>query len=982
VNRGRLLLIVALATPSVAAAQVRDSVPSRRPQTPDSLSRRTAPTARPIRPDSTAKDTTIKWAPSDSVMDALLKRQGYTITRYQGGVVTFDAQDKALAIGAAGAKTAIVERDGQRVTTDSVIVYDDRTRNITVSGKFEIAPGGGQMPIAGSTTARYNLSERSGRIANARVTVEESGQRWFIQSDIGKTALGDSTRGVPARFYGIGGSLTSCDDSVPDYHFELKEIKRTQKTLVARPAVLYIRDVPVMWLPFVFQDIRPGRKSGMLPIGFGTSDIVRNNPNYHRYIRNIGYYWALSDYVDFATWIDWRSGVGTDTLDRGWTDYNAQWQYNWLDRQLHGRLATNYQREGSGRSKYSVSWDHSESFGGSRNINWTVNYTTNTDLQRRNTFNPYAAIATIGSTLNFADKLGPTSLQVGGSRTQYPGRAQIVQSFPSVQLSTPTINVTKWLAWTPNFRFSEQAQLHGDSPSALPVFKPGTGGRLVDTAKVDQNAYDRTIQFDTPIRIFGFDFQNGLSIHDKLNDFPDSKIVYLNADSAQKVERVFRRTFLTTIDWNPTFSLPPLFQNRFKLTPSISLGNVEGGPFWIRSEVSNGKFVHQSKRLTYGLSASPTIFGIFPGFGPFQRFRHALSPTISYSYAPAAKVDTEYIAAQNRYTQGYLGALPQSMVTFGLSQNIEAKVRARGDSAGSEGQKLKVLSMQFTPLSYDFERAHATGKKLAGLTTENFGSTLTSDLLPGFNVNADYSLFEGSTLSDTALFKPYMTRLGGSLHLSRSENPFTVLARMFGKAVPVEGPNPQTSPGATGEEQTLGRQMASQPIAGQGSRGSQFVMAPTKGWDANFNFSTSRQRPPKGDRVLQFDPRIRCEVYKNIDVFAYENCRSQPTVGNDPPPPTTAGSYAIALPRQTSLQSSINFEVTQKWSAGWQTSYDFELHQFAAQIVSLQRDLHDWRALFNFTRSPNGNFAFNFFIALKPQPDLKFDYSRATVRTR
>jgi hypothetical protein len=88
----------------------------------------------------------------------------------------------------------------------------------------------------------------------------------------------------------------------------------------------------------------------------------------------------------------------------------------------------------------------------------------------------------------------------------------------------------------------------------------------------------------------------------------------------------------------------------------------------------------------------------------------------------------------------------------------------------------------------------------------------------------------------------------------------------------------------------------------------------------------------------------------------------------------------IVMPTQTGMTSSINFEVTPKWAASWNTSYDFVEHQFASHIVSLQRDLHDWRAVFAFTQSPNGNFAFTFFIALKAQPDLKFDYSRASYR--
>jgi hypothetical protein len=73
--------------------------------------------------------------------------------------------------------------------------------------------------------------------------------------------------------------------------------------------------------------------------------------------------------------------------------------------------------------------------------------------------------------------------------------------------------------------------------------------------------------------------------------------------------------------------------------------------------------------------------------------------------------------------------------------------------------------------------------------------------------------------------------------------------------------------------------------------------------------------------------------------------------------------------------------LTARWSAHWTTNYDLETHEFASQIVQLQRDLHDWRALFGYTQSPNGNFAFTFTISLKAEPDIKFDYNRSTVRS-
>ena len=462
-------------------------------------------------------------------------------------------------------------------------------------------PGGGQAPIAGGPSARYNLAERSGRLTNATVVTEEQGQRWFINSVIAKTVMGDSARRIPSRLYGLGGSLTSCDDSIPDYHFELREIKRTEKTLVARPAVLYIRDIPVMWLPFVFQDIRAGRRSGILPPRFGASDIVRNNPGYRRHIENIGYYWALNDYMDATSWIDWRSATGGDSLDPGWYRLNGEYKYYWMSRFVQGRLASSYTRQRNGSTNTAISWGHDQRLGRDRRIQMDANYVTSTVLQRQNTFNPYQAIATIRSSFNYSDKIGPASLSLGGRRTQFPGRQQVDQELPSFSLTTGPLSLAPWLVWTPAFNFSESDNLHIDQPGTFSNrFLPGTNGRLVDTLAIKRNRFNRQISIGTPIRLFGTELANQITIHDQVNDFPEEKVIYPHADSALKETRVFRRTYRTDIDWNPTFSLPAFFQNRYKLTPSVSLQNVDPNQFWVRTELSGGKVVHQSKRLPQG----------------------------------------------------------------------------------------------------------------------------------------------------------------------------------------------------------------------------------------------------------------------------------------------------------------------------------------------------------------------------------------------
>lgn len=934
--------------------------------------------------DTTKRDTLPAFSPPDSVMVSLLARSGYTVTRYEGEVVTFDERTKALGIAASSQRPAMVEREGLRVRTDSMIIYSDARQNVNVTGRYEIVPGAGQQPIAGAGTVQYDVGARSGRLTNATVTVaDESGERWFIRSSIGKTALGDSVRKIPPRFYGLAGTLTSCDDSIPDYHFRMQEIKRTDKNLVARPAVLYIKDIPVMWLPFVFQDIRAGRRSGILPPRLGASDIVRNNPGYRRHIENLGYYWAMSDYTDMAVWADWRSGAGGSQLDPGWWQMTGESKYRWNSRFLTGRFAFSYMKENSGNTRHSLSWGHNQQFGKNRSFNADANYTSSTKLQRRNTFDPAQAMGTIRSGMTYQDKIGPATLTVGARQTQYPGRTMIDRTLPTITVSTSPISFGKSFSWTPKFEYTENAQLKMDQP--LPLANrlvADASGRLIRMDSLRPDRRDRAITIGTPVTIRGFTLDNTFGIRDEVKEYPEELLFYPDADSARKALRIYGKTYKTTIDWNPVFTLPvpAILRQKFKVTPSVSLQNVDGGqPFWIRNQFTGGKYVHQAKRLTYGVSTSPTIFGLFPGFGPFQRFRHTLSPTLGYQFAPAQSVSNEYLEAISQSRQIYLGALAQNSISFGLNQNIEAKVRSIGDSGTAGSDKLKVLTMGLSPLTYDFERARKTGRKLSGLTSEQMSLSLRSDLLPSFDLNLGYSLFEGSTQTDTARFDPHLSIISSRFALSRTENPFAVITRLFGRAVPDRSPAPQTTLGESPTEGSFARQVASRPVAGQASRGTQFLVAPTTGWKVNLNFSSSRPRKLRGDRVYTYDSRVFCEQYRVSNPFVYQQCLSSPV---DKPPPQTAGGAAVQMPNQTSMQGDLQFALTQHWAATWNTSYDFELRKFASHVVSLQRDLHDWRAIFAVTHSPNGNFAFNFFIALKPQPELKFDYRRATIRSR
>jgi len=455
-----------------------------------------------------------------------------------------------------------------------------------------------------------------------------------------------------------------------------------------------------------------------------------------------------------------------------------------------------------------------------------------------------------------------------------------------------------------------------------------------------------------------------------------------------QTQRIYATTYSTTVDWTPVFTLPPLFRNKFNMTPSVSFSNVDGGPFWIRNERTGGEWVHQSKRPTFSISASPTLFGLYGGFGPFTRIRHSISPTIGYSYAPSKDLSDAYLAARG-YSRvspnggtGYLGGLRQNALNFGLSTNIEAKTKSVNDSNPEAGDKLKLLSLNFDALSYDFERAHETHSAIRGLTTSSFGYTVRSDLVPGLDLGVRYSLFEGSTLSDTARFKPFREGITARFTFSNTANPFAVFQRLFGKAVPPATPG-QTELNSTPDDR-YARQVASQPVAGRSTRTGAFLPTVTKGWQVSLDFTSQRQRPISGANVLDYDPAVLCAQFNTPSLrLVYDQCVAQARTNPSAAVPVTSGlpgSPIYRVPNTTTMSGQASFNITEHWAASWQTQYDFENHDFATQIVSLQRDLHDWRAIFGFTQSPNGSFAFNFLISLKAEPDLKFDYRKATYK--
>jgi hypothetical protein len=974
-----LVLVAALAlfAHASASAQIRSITRPGR----DTTLRTRADTARR---DSTAKDSTkqkelIKWNPTDSVMQALIARPGYEATKYQGDRVVFNVQSKTLNLVG---KRAGVDR-GQSLLVADTITYNDSTKILIARGDTNVLrdPTQGTADVVSRGRMAYNVELHRGVVTNITTSIANTGQEWHV-GGADAAFVSDTTRGRETAFYVRNGSITSCDDSIPDYHFQAKEIKMVSKNImVARPAVLYIGEVPVMWLPFIFQDMRSGRRSGVITPRFGVSELFRNSPTYRRHVENLGYYFAISDYMDAQFALDWRSGARATDGDPGMVQLNGEMQYRWLDRFMSGGLAMSHlaQRDGTGTTN--LSWQHSQDFSQATHLTANINYVTNTFVQRTTTFNPNQVLATIRSQVNYSTMLGPAQLSLGGNRQQHPGRGQVDQTFPQFSLSSPVISLTKWLDWNPGFNFQTDRHLNLDQVGEFPFrfFTNAQGVR--DSTKLNRSNHSTTANFTTPLKIAGFSWNNSFRLDDRVDNEAQTIVVRDPIDSSKKRSPVFAKSFVTNVDWQTSFDMPSLLHGSLNLAPQLSFQNVDQqNGFWVRSELSGGQFVHQSKRLTGGLGASPTLYALIPGFGSVSRFRHSITPIITFSFAPAGSLSDAYLAATNRSRQDFLGSLPQEKVSLGLSHVLEAKMKSTDTTGTAEARKIKILSMNFSPLEYDIERARKTHR--SGFSTSTLSSDVTSDLIPGFRGSVEYSLYQGDVSSDTARFKPFRDRMDASFSLNGQSGIIGVLTRLFGKAVPEK--NPQIESVEPKPDDALANQIASTPVAGITARDRQYSVPTTQGWQATFNYSWSRQRPPTGNGVkLSQDPTGQCSQFQTVNPFAFDLCVQQAQAAATNTVPLTsglAGSPFIVIPPQSNLASQMTFHLTPKWSGSWGTNYDFQAHKFGTQNVQLQRELHDWRAIFTFLQSPNGNFAFSFFIALSAEPDLKFNYDKSTYR--
>ena len=851
----------------------------------------------------------------DSVMDALLKRTGFQTTRFGADSLTFHADTRRIDLTG----SAVVERDGSTLEADSVRFAQIECR-IDAEGEPKLFDQGTVLVGEGM---QYDTCQRRGTVSNALTKFNQSGVAWFLRGRL-------SIDSASTRIYAGGSTMTSSDLPLPDYHFAAGRVKWVSNTImVARPAVLYVRDVPILWLPFIFQDMRRGRRSGILVPRFGINDLVRTNPGYKRHISNVGYYWAISDYLDTQASLDWYAGTSVAL--------NGQIQYRWLNRFINGsgsltRLWESGSETGPGSRALRLAWNHQQQFNLRTRLSANIDYATSSRIIQRNSTDPYLTTATLRSAGSFSKQFSWGTFNTGGSRSQDLSTGVVTLQLPSVAISPAPINLSPSVTWNPGFSFTNDRTMH---ERAGTLVGPPVGGVPTEDS-LFADTQNMRMHIGSSFRLGRWSLPLEVDANHNSNTRRSAVALRDPADSTRTFTRYYNEDFTTTLDWNPSLSLPTVFPSTWKIQPRVGVQNSTSGSFVLRNRYTNGKFVTQGKRASFGASLTPSLFGFFPGVGPLARIRHSISPSISWSYAPPGTVPEAYARAIDPTGQQPDRRSPrQHTVSLGFSQIFEGKFRpAPGDTGQNvQARKIKLLSVQTSALSYDFEQAKMPGRN--GWTTGTMNNQFTSDLLPGFSFSMTHDLWRGTVGYDTAAFDPFLSNVSARFSITG--------ATIRGLTGLITGK--REVPAATGQPRDTTQ-------LGIPSRITTPMNPGFSGFGRSSPIGTPGARRPFAVAVTYDDSRVR------------------PTANVLQTTPTTNRTLGLG----------IGFSPTPGWSVSWDTQYNLTTKEFGQHVLRLERDLRRWQATFGFQKAPNGNFQFDFFITLLDQRDIKFQYDQRTVR--
>ena len=820
-----------------------------------------------------------------------------------------------------------------RVHMDSNMVYAKGVLD-TVEGEWKGKPVfKDHNDTYESDEITYNLKTQKGYI---RQVVTEQGEGYVI-ADRTKKMEGNTMMMA-------GGMYTTCDQHEhPHFYLKMTKAKVMPGEYIATgPAYMVVGDVPLpLAVPFGFFPFTKQYSSGLIMPNFG-DDSSRG-----LYLSGLGYYFAINDYVDLQ--------VTGDIYTRGTWAVRAQSKYIWRYK-FSGNLSINFRNDVTGEKDMP---NYSQA------RNFSVQWTHTQDAKA----NPYS---TFSASVNFSTS--------GYNRSN-------INAYYNPELNSENTKSSN-ISYTQRFP---------DSPWSLSL-----------SANISQRTKDSTLSLTLPelsvnmSRVYPFKRKKPVGKEKwyekiSLSYSGNGRIAINNVKESQFIHTDFLRDWQTGLKHSIPISASFMLFKYLSVTPSI---NMTDRMYFQRVDQTWDEQEQQLHRDTtngfynvfdfnVGVSLSTKLYAfytpikkLFPK-GKVEKFRHVITPSLSFSYhpdfgkagwgyygaydQPVYEADTDPATGRkvqkvddagnpifvhqtySRFPNGIYGNAGQgaaAALSFSLGNNLEMKMVNKDDTTGKAPFKVVSLIDNLSISGgYNFIAD--------SMNWSNFSVNLRIKI-PKVNYTINLSgQFDPYMYELNALGQPVRTNkqywhngrfphfLGTSTSLSYTFNNQT-FQKWFGK-------DKKGKKDAPADEET---NMENITIGEDGLA--------TNG---KLNKGKGKQKETEvDDGYVKTDFPWSLSVsytlrYGQGSEFDYEKMY-----------------YKMQFTHNLSLSGSLGFG--KGWKVSASTSYDFKAKKFASANFNVSRDLHCWNMTASFVPfGPYKSYTFHIGVNASMLADLKYDKS-------
>ena len=493
----------------------------------------------------------------------------------------------------------------------------------------------------------YNFKTKQGTITLAE---NQQGDKIF---------RGEKVRKVTDNIFFVqDGIFTTCKGNPPVTYFTAKEMKIIQKDkIIAKWIFMWIGGVPLpIPVPFAVFPLDRGRHSGLILPSYG-QDALRGF-----YLRGLGYYWAINDYMDLSAVGDYyfKGGWGARSRFRYKKRYSfngeANFGYSYIG--IGNKGEPNYTR----RTDWNLSWRHSQSFTPTAKLNVNLKYYTSDYLANNSVNYDKLYQQNVISNATFSKRWDSgVSLNMNYYRSQNLKSGAIQEKLPDLSLNLPIIYPFR-------SSFSSPAKMKWYEKIGLKY-----NGAF-------RNQHNRTSASD----LWKLGVQHNLTLNSS------AKIGYFNISPSVNYREKWYNHHTKIYD----FVHP--------------VTDANGGTSYVDSIVtSRVKSYDFVRSFNLSFSASTKIYGManINALG-IEAFRHTVIPSVSYSYQPDFSSDkfsyydsyekangtvVRYDKYSNEIFGGVSGSERQN-ARFSVNNIYEIKTSKDPTDTTSRQRKIKLLT--------------------------------------------------------------------------------------------------------------------------------------------------------------------------------------------------------------------------------------------------------------------------------------------------